>query len=394
MKTVYFDCFSGISGDMSLGSLLACGVSADNLRSELNKLNIPGWSMVVNSVARNGIGAMDVQFILPQEEGHGRHLHHIQQILDNSALTESVKARALRVFQNLAQAEATVHQTTPENIHFHEVGALDAILDIVGFCICLELLDIKQVVCSPLPLGNGFVECAHGIIPLPAPAVLELTKGFPVKDAGIEGETVTPTGAALMVSLADSFGALPPMTVMAVGYGAGKNDFGSRPNLVRAVIGRSEDYETKPSTDAIQLETNIDDMSPQLYSNLMRKLFNAGALDVFLTPIQMKKNRPGILLQVLCPEGLMNECAKLIFHETSTLGIRYQRINRLCLERSWHKVSTHWGDVRMKVAQLEGNEVKASPEYEDLKSLADTHDISVREVQEAAVAAWHAYKGK
>jgi uncharacterized protein (TIGR00299 family) protein len=392
MRIAYFDCFSGVSGDMTLGALLACGaelgVSAEDCRADLARLNLPGWELDVQTVSRSGIGAQSVtvrQTI--QDQGHGRHLSDIRAILEASDLPETVRGKALRVFSRLADAEAKIHQTTPDKIHFHEVGAIDAIVDIVGACLLLERLGIGQIHCSPLPMGHGFVECQHGTIPLPAPATLELLRGFPVYSAGVAGELVTPTGAALMTTLAQ-FGPMPTMTVAAAGYGAGKKDFGNRPNLLRVIIGEEVDTAFSGAAEVTVLEMNLDDMSPQFYEPLTERLQEAGAADVFLAPIQMKKGRPGTLLTVLAPPERAETLAGILFTETTTLGIRYQTVRRLCLDREWTTVMTEYGAIRVKVGHWQGKETNAAPEYEEVKAAARRHTASVKAVHQAAMTAY------
>jgi uncharacterized protein (TIGR00299 family) protein len=385
MRIAYFDCFSGISGDMTLAALLACGLDEDRLRAGFDKLKLPGWTLETGQTSRNGIGAIDVTVKLTEEQGHGRHLHHIEEILAASDLSESIRSQAWRVFCRLAEAEAKIHQTTVEKIHFHEVGAVDAIVDIVGACIGLEALGIDKIVCSPLPMSRGFVECAHGTIPLPAPAVLELTRDIPVYGVEIEGELVTPTGAALISTLASGFGPMPAMSIKATGYGAGKKEFGNRPNLLRVVIGESFEDAFTGAPEVTVLETNIDDLSPQFYEVLTERLFEAGAMDVYLSPVQMKKNRPATLLTVMCPPDKAEEMSNLIFCETSTLGIRYQTMKRLCLDREWVNVETEYGLIRIKLGKRNGTITTASPEYDDIARCAREHNVPVKRVHEAAM---------
>lgn len=393
MHLAYFDCFSGISGDMTLGALIACGVDPDDLRAELDKLNLSGWELEVQTVSRNGIGAVDVTVRVTEQQGHGRHLHNIKEILAGSDLSGSVKIKATAVFRRLAEAEAAIHQTTIEKIHFHEVGAIDAIVDIVGACICLEKLRIEAIHCSPLPMGRGFVECAHGTIPLPAPAVLELTHGKPVYGVDVEGELVTPTGAAIVTALADHFGAVPPMTLKSSGYGAGKKSFGDRPNLLRVMVGEVIEDEFLAAPEVAIIETNIDDLSPQFYEPVTEKLFEAGALDVYLTPVQMKKGRPGTLITVLCPPEKDEAMAEILFKETSTLGVRFSTMKRICLHREWVKVETEYGPIRMKTGERNGHILTAAPEYEDILSAAREHDAPVKAVHLAAVTAYKSRSG-
>jgi len=388
MRIAYFDCFSGVSGDMTLGALLACGVEADWLREELARLNLPGWRLDVAPTSQNGIGATDVTVAVTEEQGHGRHLHHIGEILAKSDIRPGIQAKALAVFSRLADAEAKIHQTTPDRIHFHEVGAVDAIVDIVGSCLLLEKLGVERVVASPLPMGRGFVECMHGTIPLPAPATLELLEGVPVYPVDVEGELVTPTGAAILKTLAHEFGPMPTMTIRASGYGSGKKRFGNRPNLLRVILGDTVEDVFSGAPEITVLETNVDDFSPQFYEPLSEKLFASGAADVFLVPIQMKKGRPATLLTVLAPPDRAELLADLIFTETTTLGIRFNTMKRICLEREWKTVETQYGPIRIKVGRWKGEEKTASPEYEDVRAAAEKTGTPLKAVHQAAMTAY------
>ncbi len=393
MHIAYFDCFSGISGDMTLGALLACGIDADEFRAELTKLRLSGWELDIEKTSKNGIGATDVTVRVTEKQSHGRHLHDIKEILAASDLPGSVRIRAAAVFRRLAEAEAEIHQTTIDRIHFHEVGAIDAIVDIVGASIALEMLGGEAIHCSPLPMARGFVDCEHGTIPLPAPAVLELTRGKPVYGVDLEGELVTPTGAAIVTALADHFGPMPSMTVKAAGYGAGKKTFGDRPNLLRVVIGESADQDFMSAPEITVVETNIDDLSPQFYEPVSERLFAAGALDVYLTPIQMKKGRPGTLLTVLCQPLLSDTMADILFHETSTIGVRFTTMKRLCLHRELLTVETEFGPIRIKTAQRNGAILTASPEFEDVLAASKKHDAPVKTVHQAAMTAYKGTEG-
>jgi uncharacterized protein (TIGR00299 family) protein len=388
LRVAWFDCFSGISGDMTLGALLACGVETDFLRAELTKLNLTGWRLDVEPTSQNGIGATDVTVTLTEPQGHGRHLHHIEEILAASDISEAIQAKALTVFQQLAEAEAKIHQTTVERIHFHEVGAVDAIVDIVGSCIILEKLGVEEIVCSPLPMGRGFIECAHGTIPLPAPAVLELVQGVPVYSVDIEGELVTPTGAALMKTLAARFGPMPTMTVRTSGYGSGKKRFGNRPNLLRVIIGDTVEDVFSGAPEIAVLETNLDDFSPQFYEPLTEKLLAAGAADVYLASIQMKKGRPATLLTILASPDKAESMAEILFTETTTLGLRYGTMRRLCLDREWVSVETEYGPIRVKIGRWRGVEKTASPEFEDVKAASLKFNAPTKTVHQAALLAY------
>lgn len=388
MRTAYFDCFSGISGDMTLGALLACGADPDELTDALGGLGLPGWRLEASSVQRSGIGAVDVRVVLTEKPAHGRHLSDIERLIEAADLPERARDRSLRVFRRLAAAEAAVHQTTPERIHFHEVGAVDAIVDVVGTALLLEQLAIEQVFCAWLPMGHGFVRCEHGVIPVPAPAVVELARGFPVVGVDVEGELVTPTGAAIVTALAAGSGPMPPLSVRAVGYGAGKKAFGGRPNLLRVVIGDAVDAEATGEPDVVEVEANIDDMSPQFYEPLAERLFAAGALDVYLTPVQMKKGRPGVLVTALAARHEARALADVLFAETTTLGVRLSEKRRICLDRRRVEVATAYGPIRVKVGSRAGREVTAAPEYEDVRAAARAHGAPVRTVHEAALRAY------
>jgi hypothetical protein len=388
MRIAYFDCFSGLSGDMTLGALIACGVEADYLQQQLALLNLPGWSLEAQPVQVNGIGATDVTIHPTEPPRAHRHLSDIAEILDNSALTDNVRTRSLAIFRRLAEAEARVHQTTPEKVHFHEVGALDAIVDVVGTCIALERLGVEAVYCAPLPMSRGFVRCEHGLMPVPVPAVLELAQNVPVYSVEIEGEIVTPTGAAIVTTLAKQFGSMPTMTLKTAGYGAGKKRFSNRPNLLRVVIGERVGTVFSGAPEIMVLETNLDDFSPQFYEELIERLLTAGALDVFLTPIQMKKGRPATLLRVLAPMETAESLASLLFTETTTLGVRFTPMRRLCLEREWKSVETAYGPIRIKIGRWQGNETTAAPEYEDVKAAARRHNAPLKAVYEAALAVY------
>ena len=384
MKIAYFDCFAGISGDMTLGALLDAGADEAKFRQELAKLQGIRFDLEIARVVRNGIQATDVR-VLTDEGRHYRRLKDITKIINSSALSEAVKAQAIGIFRRLAEGEGTVHGTGPEEVHFHEVGAVDAIVDIVGASIGIELLEIEQVISSPLPMGSGFVEAAHGKIPLPAPATVELLRGVPVYSAGIEGELVTPTGAAIIRTLASGFGGIPSMTVRSIGYGAGKSEF-PFPNVLRVLVGEAKSEAAVPTDRVSVVETNIDDMNPEFYDLVFEKLLAAGALDVYVTPIVMKKCRPAALLSAICPVDRANDVAGIILRETTTFGVRISQADRRCLERKWETVTTKFGEIRMKVGLLDGEPVTASPEYEDCRKAAETHGVAVRKVYEEAVA--------
>lgn len=386
MKTAYFDCFAGISGDMTLGALIGAGADPDKLRESLATLHLPGYQLAVAHGPKGHIFATDVSVHVDHHEHHHRRLGDIMGIIAQSELSGWVKQVSGDIFQRLATAEATVHGTSPEEVHFHEVGAVDAIVDIVGTAVCLELIGRPEVVASPMPTFHGFAKGSHGTFPLPAPATIELLRGVPWRTLDIEGELVTPTGAAIISTIATQFGPMPAMEVDSVGYGAGKNDH-DFPNLLRVMVG--EKSECLPAADKVtMIETNIDDLNPQFYDSVMERLFAAGALDVFLSPIQMKKNRPGTLLSVICSPEKVRVLANVVLSGTSTLGVRISQWDRICLNRTWEEVETQFGRVRIKVGAFDGRTLNASPEYEDCKRSADEHGVAVKLVYEAALAAY------
>ncbi len=382
MKIAYFDCFSGASGDMVLGALLDAGLNLDSLKTEVAKLHLSHYDIKATKTLKKGIeGTQAVVDIEDHPHSH-RHLHHIEEIIERSDLAEPVKRRSLEIFRRLAQAEAKVHGVEIERVHFHEVGAMDAIIDVVGAVAGLEALGIERIYCSPLHVGSGTVECAHGLLPVPAPAVAELIKGKPFYSTGVVGELLTPTGAAILTTLSSGFGPAPAMTLREVGYGAGASD-PPIPNLLRLLIGEALDeplgYEAEQVT---VLETTIDDMNPQIYDYLFEKMLGAGALDIFLTPVQMKKNRPGALVTALCRPSMAQKLADLLLRETTSIGIRWRLENRLIARRSIKEIETPYGVVRVKIAKAESGVVNMMPEYEDCKRIALERNIPLKEVME------------
>jgi pyridinium-3,5-bisthiocarboxylic acid mononucleotide nickel chelatase len=387
MRIAYFDCFAGISGDMTLGALVAAGADFETLRESLASLPVHGYELQSATVKKMGIAATDITVALSHHHHHHRRLGDIVEIINGSTLSDDIKSTSIRIFTKLAEAEAHVHGSTVDDVHFHEVGAVDAIVDIVGTAICLELLGIDRVEASPLPLFHGFVESAHGTFPLPAPATAELIKGIPVRGRDIEGELVTPTGAAIVTTLASKFGSPPDFRIESIGYGAGKADR-DIPNVLRVVIGEGTDVPSVATEPMLILETNIDDMNPQLFDSAFDHLFAAGARDVFLTPIQMKKNRPATLLSVLCDPSSVNTMLSIIYAETSTLGVRIQDVSRACLDREFKTVETKYGPIRIKIGNQNGVRMNASPEYEDCRAAATANDVATKAVYEEAMAAF------
>lgn len=448
MKIAYFDCIAGASGDMILGALVDAGLPLETLRERLNALHLADFELRARRVAKNAFAATKVDVIVADNVPE-RRLADIEAIVMDSDVAPAIKERAVAIFRRMGEAEANIHGTTMDQVRLHELGGVDTIVDVVGALVGLDALGVEQVVASPLPLGRGFIRGAHGQIPLPAPATVALLKGVPVVGSPLEMETVTPTGAALIVSLASSFGPIPPMTLDAVGYGAGSRDL-PIPNVIRLFIGEavtgpkpktphahphdhghdhphthdhdhSHSHTDEPphthehphaptlllpysptpllphthehahdATSCLDtatlsvLETNIDDLNPEIYEYVMGKLFEAGALDVFLAPIQMKKNRPATLLRVLCRPDDVQAMTAILFVETSTLGVREQRVARHALPRTIEHVDTPYGSVHVKVAELPDGTTKRAPEYEDCRRLAEQHGVPLREVYRAA----------
>src|SRR6266404_632018 len=384
MKYAYFDCFSGISGDMTLGALLDAGVPIEQLRTELQGLNVPGWELSTKKVWKNGMAATHANVRTQDTQTH-RSLSTILGIIEKSALAPGVKERAAAIFTKLGKAEAAVHDVPLEKIHFHEVGAVDAIVDIVGACIGFEALDIHKFACSPLNVGGGTARMAHGILPVPAPATAKLLQGKPTYSNGVQRELVTPTGAAIVATLCDSFGPQPPMSVSSIGYGAGAADLEGQPNVVRIMLGESAEKVVAGFNEEISvIEANLDDMNPQIYGYLSEKALAAGALDVYTTPVQMKKNRPGTLLTLLCKPHDTNSLMSLVFAETTTFGARTYRAQRRTLPRESVNVHTQFGDVRVKISRVNGHIRHAAPEFEDCKKLAEEKHVPLHQVMDEA----------
>ena len=390
MKLAYLDCAAGVAGDMCLGALLDCGLPPDYLQQQLSELGIAKeYELQIFPVTRQGVRATQVIVQSTQTQPHARHWPDIQAMLLNSSLPPAIIDRSLAVFRALGEAEAAAHRQPLEKVHFHEVGAIDALVDIVGTCIGLDWLQVERMVVSPQPVGGGWVTAAHGKIPVPVPAVMQLWQTFrvPVFSNGIEEELVTPTGAAISASWADSFGSCPPMQVEAVGLGAGSKDL-VLPNVVRLWVGHSE--APQPTETVALLETQIDDLNPQVIGYTFDRLFEAGALDVFSQPVTMKSNRPGTLVSVICPTHLVDDCEGILFEETSTLGIRRSLQQRSVLPREMMRVETAYGSVQMKVARRHGQVVNAQPEFRDCVQLAKQAHVPVQEVWMAAQLAWRA----
>jgi pyridinium-3,5-bisthiocarboxylic acid mononucleotide nickel chelatase len=387
MKTAYIDCIAGASGDMLLGALIDSGLPIKDLEGELAKLKISDFTLQVSQVSKNGFAAKKVD-VHAQDDAPERRLREIREILENSDLSARIKHRALRVFSRICEVEAGIHGVSVEEVHLHEVGAVDAIVDVVGVLAGFDLLGIERVVVSPVPLGRGFVAGAHGQIPLPAPATLALLKGVPVYGSPINKELVTPTGAALLVELADAWGKLPTMTLRDVGYGAGTRDL-VIPNVLRLFIGECTGTASAWLTETITvLETNLDNDRGETLGHTMQRLMAEGALDVITIPAQMKKDRPAHLLKVLAKPEDADRLETILFEETATLGIRRTDTRRDALRREMDCVETRYGSIRVKIAELPSGARRASPEYEDCHQAALQHHVSLqavtREAEQAA----------
>jgi len=449
MRIGYLECFSGISGDMFLGALVDAGVSPQLLRETIAALGV-GARLEISKVMRSGISAtkvdvwVDGEKDMPREEywakhdanhahshdahhhsehhanEHAHHHHHsydageaeekerpahkhahrglteIRKLISAAGISESAKHTAIRIFEALGAAEAKIHQVPVESIHFHEVGAVDAIVDIVCAAVGSEALGVDEIICSPLNVGGGSVKCAHGVFPVPAPATVELLKQAPVYSSGIEVELVTPTGAAIVSTLTRRFGSFPEMKVEKSAYGAGSRDLADRPNVLRIVVGESVPTVAAGSgSETITvLEANLDDLNPQVFGYVMDQLLEQGALDVFGVPVHMKKNRPGTLLTVLCKPGDAEKLMKTLFSETTTLGVRRREEFRQVLARRWENVRTQWGEVRIKIASMNGTVTNYAPEYEDCRRIAAEHHVPLKTVIEEATRAYAASAGK
>lgn len=377
MRIAYFDCFSGASGDMILSALLDAGWPADELRRGIRSLGLGKVTISAEKVCKQGFAATSFRVNAPRERSH-RHLQDVRKIIREASLPPAVADRADRIFTRLAEAEARVHGTTIERVHFHEVGAVDAIVDIVGASLGIEALGVDRVVCSAIPTGSGTVRCEHGIMPVPAPGTLALLERVPLAECDERGELITPTGAAVLTTLAEEFGPLPAMTVEKVGYGAGKRDGEHRPNLLRLIVGRTDD--SGQVDEVVTLQANLDDATGQLVGHVTERLFQAGALEVFTTPVGMKKGRPGTMITVLATPSQVEVLEETLFAETPTFGVRQWRVRRSKLDREWREVATPWGSVRIKLGLRAGRCISATPEYADCAKLAEEHGLPLRVV--------------
>jgi pyridinium-3,5-bisthiocarboxylic acid mononucleotide nickel chelatase len=388
MRICYLDCASGISGDMTLGALIDAGADLATIQAGIDSLGLPSCRLVTTDVKKRGFRATQLTVEHEPEHAH-RHLHHITAMIDRSTLTPRARELATAIFTRLGEAEAKVHGTTIQKVHFHEVGAVDSIADIVGAAIGFDLLRIERVGSSPIPTGTGFVTIAHGRCSIPAPATAELLRGVPLAEFAVEGELTTPTGAALVATLAKQFGPIPAMKVDAIGYGAGQKEF-DHPNLLRILIGESADQGQAVECDTIVLlETNLDDLPGESIAFCVERLWEAGALDVSLTSIQMKKGRPGVLLAVQSRPADAEKLEGILFRETTTLGVRRQTLSRHVLQRESITVQSAWGPVRGVIAMLPDGTRRFSPEYDDCRRIAAEHNLPLEGIHAAALAAFN-----
>ncbi len=379
MKTAYFDCFSGASGDMILGALIDVGLDPQYLNEVIFSLGLD-CKIISSKVLKKGLSGTFVQ-IRSKEADCNRCLSDIKKIIAKSFLPDNVKKKSIAIFERLARAEAKVHKTDIEKIHFHEVGAIDSIADVVCSVAGLDFMGIANIISSPLNLGRGFVKCAHGILPVPGPAVMELVKGVPVYSSDIEGELVTPTGAAILTTLSGSFGPLPPMIPFASGYGAGTADR-KLPNLLRIIIGKADKEHGPEYDEVIHIQANIDDMNPQIYGYIMEKALKMGALDCFVIPAQMKKNRPATVLNILCKPCDLEAFSDFLLTETTTIGLRWQPAKRIKAKRIVKTIETGYGKARVKLSFTKGKLVNISPEYDDCRKIAAQKEIPLKKVMD------------
>jgi len=389
MRILYYDCFAGISGDMNLGAMIDLGVDANYLESELQKLNIEGFHLEITKDLRRGISGTKAEVIVenPDNEKH-RHLRHVEEIINNSTLSETVKVNSLKIFKLIAFAEAKVHQITVERVHFHEVGALDSIADIVGAAICLDFLKVDKVLSSPIQLGGGTVKCAHGIMPVPAPATALIVENVPVKLGLVQHEATTPTGAAILVATVDEFTEQINFPITKTAYGIGHRDVSEVPNVLRVFLSETANAAGDVKEEiATVLECNIDDMNPERYDFILEQLFNAGASDAWLVPIIMKKSRPANQLSVLCAPEKVQKMKHIIFTHSTTIGLREYSVKKSVLPRIEILVNTQFGNVRVKQSVFEGKVVRSKPEFEDCRTIALQEKISIEEVEREVLKA-------
>jgi uncharacterized protein (TIGR00299 family) protein len=387
MKILYYDCFAGISGDMNLGAMIDLGVDASVLISELSKLNIEGFHLEIETAIRRGISGTKATVIVenPDNEKH-RHLRHVEELINNSPLNNKVKTTALTIFRHVAEAEAKVHAIDIQKVHFHEVGALDSIADIVGAAICLDLLKVDKVMSSPIQLGGGTVKCAHGIMPVPAPATALIVQDIPIKTGLVQHEATTPTGAAILATTVDEFSEQINFPITRTAYGIGQRDVSEVPNVLRLYLSDDQQNSKDVSTESATLiECNIDDMTAEHFSYLLDLLLDSGASDAWMTPIIMKKSRPATLLSVLCKNELTNQMKTIIFENSSTIGLREIPAKKSILRREERTIDTQYGPIRIKESFFDGKKTNSKAEYEDCKKIAKKHNISISDVEKELI---------
>ncbi len=391
MNTLYYECFSGISGDMNLGAMIDLGIDKDYLLGELKKLNLEGWNMRVEKDQRHGITGTKVTVVLTKEEKKHRHLSDINNIIEKSSLDPDVKTVTLQIFRKVAEAESKVHDIPLEKVHFHEVGAVDSIIDITGAAICYVKLGIKDIIVSPIELGSGFVKCAHGLLPVPAPATAAILEGIPVHKGKVDFEATTPTGAAILSILGTRFESELNMKVHRTGYGIGQRNNPELPNVLRVYLGESAGLEPGGHLSYL-IESNIDDMNPEMYENLVNKLFEAGAADVFLSNIIMKKSRPGIKVSIICQAGNIEAIKDILFLESTTLGLRIIPFDKHTASRQINIIDTPYGPVTVKYAYHDNKLISAKPEISDCMAIAEKNKLPLVEVYNNIIAVIHAGK--
>jgi len=383
MKLLYYDCFAGISGDMNLGAMIDLGVDPDYLTTELQKLNIEGFHLEIKKDIRRGISGTKATVIIENQDNEKhRHLRHVEELINQSSLSDKVKLMSVKIFDLIAEAEAKVHNISKQSVHFHEVGALDSIADIVGAAICLDYLKVDKVMSAPIQLGGGMVKCAHGLMPVPAPATALIVQNVPVKAGLIQHEATTPTGAAILVATVDEFTDQIDFKIHKTAYGIGQRDISEVPNVLRVYLSENNDVtDNTILEEAWMVECNIDDMNPEWYDHLFHKLFETGASDVFLTPIIMKKLRPANTLSVLCNSKIKTAIKAIIFRNSTTIGLREYAVTKTVLERQSKEIETELGKIAVKYSYFEGREIRFKPEYDELTRLAVQHGLSLNEVE-------------
>ena len=382
MKAIYFDCYSGISGDMILGALIDAGLNLGKLKNELKKLRIDGWNIKTEKVKRCGITATKFKVIVDTKKDKSRHLSEILEIIDKSKLSPNQKNKSKEIFEKIGNAEAKIHNTKHNDVHFHEIGSLDAIIDIVGAVVAMDLLNIKKAYSSEVVVGKGTIKISHGEVPIPAPATSEILKGIPLKNSDIEEELTTPTGAAILTTLCQSFTGIPNgFKITQIGYGAGSREYPGKTNFLRILIGEIPDELSDLISETVYLiTTEIDDMNPEIFSSLMEGLFNIGCLDAHFISVYMKKNRPGTKLEILSDFSKKDEIINYIFKNTSTFGIRVEEVHRYCLKREMDFVNTKYGKITVKKGFLGDKIIKVSPEYESCKVVAKENNVELIKV--------------